>query len=186
MQCRLVTGFPHFVHLGYSSTSACEGTHALHGPQCLHGITMYSALCWPQIRHGGSARAGARPGAGGGAGACQIWLMGLREGVGGVIGGRNGRSGAADAAAASGGQYAPARPGVPPVSLAICEHTDEHAHAPSACQGHMSARCQLSMTRSRPLPLCVESRRGPPESREETAQVKRDCMDQESAKHMYD
>ena len=119
MQCRLVTAFPHFGQLGYNSKSACEGTHAVHGPQCLQGITMYSALCWPQITHGGSARAGARPGMGGGAGACQIWLMGLRDGVGGSIGGRNGRSGAPDAAAASGGQYAPAQPGVPPESEAM-------------------------------------------------------------------
>lgn len=184
MQCRLVTGFPHFMQLGYNSTLACEGTHALHGPQCLHGIRMYSALCWPQMRHGGSVRAGAAPG--GGAGACQIWLMGLRWGMGGVIGGRNGRSGATDAAAASGGQYAPARPGVPPACRTTSERTDNHAHAPTACQGHMSARCQLSITRSRLFPLSVESGRGMPESRTETAHVKRDCTGQGSAKLMSD
>ena len=119
MRCRSFTRFPHCWQLGYSSTSACDGTDALHGPQCLHGSTMYSALCRPQSRHGSSVRAGARPGAGGDAGACQIWLMGLRGGTAGAIGGRNGCGGATDALTASGGQYAPARPGVPAVYGAV-------------------------------------------------------------------
>ena len=124
MRCRSVTGFSHCWQLGYSCTSLRDGTHALHGPQCLQGITMYSALCALQEGHDGSARAVARPGTGSGTGACQTSRIGLAGDPAGAIGGRNGRGGGLlGAAAAGGGQHAPARPAVPAVSGEVGEHS---------------------------------------------------------------
>ena len=132
MRCRSVTGFLHCWQHGYSCTSLRDGTHALHGPQCLQGITMYSALCALQRGHDGSARAVARPGTGCGTCACQTSRIGLAGDPPGAIwqaiGGRNGRGAfGLGAAAAGGGQHAPARPAVPAVSGEVGEHSKRAA-----------------------------------------------------------
>lgn len=192
MRCRSVTGFSRCWQLGYSCTSARDGTHALHGPQCLQGIIMYSALCALQRGHGGSVRAGAWPGTGVDAGACQTWLMGLAGDPTGAIGGRNGRGGGLGAAAAGGGQHAPARPAVPAVSgtvkeqsdptasvpavfRTVKEQSDPTASVPAADWGNRHAHSQLSMQDHLLLYQC----------RLWIAQVKlEDCMGQERVREV--
>ena len=151
MRRRLVTGFSHCWQLGYSCTSSRDGTHALHGPQCLQGITRYSALCALQRGHDGSARVGAWPSAGGGAGACRTLPMGLAGDPPGAIGGRNGWGGGLGAAASGSGQHAPARPAV---SRAFNEHSNFTASGPAADWGSRHAHSQLSMQDRRLLYQC--------------------------------
>lgn len=134
MRRRSVTGFLHCWQLGYSCTSMRDGTHALHGPQCLQGITRYSALCALQRGHDGSARVGAWPSAAGGAG--ENLPMGLAGGPPGATGGRNGLGACSLTAPDTAGTAGRAGACSPPPAA---------ASTPAADWGNRHAKSQQSM-----------------------------------------